>query len=981
MKKTTAIIRAFVARWKGKGNEKQEYQVFWEELAECLLGVKHGRECFDFQKPVPKRAVVVEDGKSPKFLDVYLKASKCVIEQKSHDISLDKPHAQSDGKKLNALEQAQRYYDNLNLPEKGRYTIACNFQEFRIFDNYHSDKDPEKLLLEELPRRWRYLRGVLSGLETATHEEMQEAAAKTASGFVAHLYSLLQKQYSPHELTPDILHQFNVFCVRVVFCLYADDAEVFDNNQFHAFLNTFDARKLQEKFRWLFLALNQPISNRPDSYDIEIKGFPYVNGGLFGGSEVPIPRISDEIRELLLDGSNHLYYINDKDKGPFEWSLISPTNFGCIFESTLDPATREKNGMHYTSPENIHRVIDPLFLDDLTGELNTIFGMPVVTKQDKEQRESALRDFRKKISKLRFLDPACGSGNFLTETFKSLRRLEMRIVSELPNYGIEDGVITEKNQSFIKNPCWVSINQFYGIEINDFAVQVANTALWISDCQMIAEAEEAFNVSINPLPLLKNQNIHCGNALEMNWEQVISPRSLDYIIGNPPFKGARGGGDSKEEKERKKAQMQAVMSDRDAHGKPVWQSIGNFDYVCAWYARAAQYMQQNSAIRAALVSTNSIVQGEQAVLLWQPLMEHFNARISFAWRSFVWNNQAKKTAQVHCVIVGFYCSKRRKPGDCHIYQENEEVITCGRINNYLYPYPCYFINPGLTKPLCDVPKIGIGNKPIDGGHYLFSEAEMENFIAKEPGSAEFFHKWYGAVEFTTGVPRYCLWLGECEPHILDKLPNCRKRIEAVRAYRLKSDSVQTRQLALKPTRFHVENMPKSDYLVIPQVTTQRRDYIPFGYMTPDVLCGDKVRLMPNAALYHFGILESSIHMAWVKMVCGRMKSDYSYSIEIVYNNFPWPKGISSEQIGAIEQTASQILDARKNHPDSTLRQLYDPAMMPADLTEAHQANDRAVLAAYASMGITQNMNDEEIALILLRESVRLSTKAKSKNKA
>ena len=425
-------------------------------------------------------------------------------------------------------------------------------------------------------------------------------------------------------------------------------------------------------------------------------------------------------------------------------------------------------------------------------------------------------------------------------------------------------------------------------------------------------------------------------------------------------------------------QMQAVMSDRDAQGKPIWQSIGNLDYVCAWYARAAQYMQQNSAIRAALVSTNSIVQGEQAVLLWKPLMEHFNAKISFAWRSFVWNNQAKKTAQVHCVIVGFYCSKRRKPGDCHIYQENKEEITCERINNYLYPYPCHFINPGLTTPLCDVPKIGIGNKPIDGGHYLFTKEEMNDFIAKEPGSAEFFHKWYGAVEFTTGVPRYCLWLGECEPHILDKLPNCRKRIEAVREYRKKSDSVQTRQLALKPTRFHVENMPKSDYLVIPQVTTQRRDYIPFGYMTSDVLCGDKVRLMPDATLYHFGILESSVHMAWVRMVCGRMKSDYSYSIEIVYNNFPWPKGISPEQIDAIERTARLILDARKNHPDSTLRQLYDPAMIPTDLTEAHRANDRAVLAAYASIGITPGMKDDEMALILLRESVRLSTKAKNK---
>ena len=977
-------------KWKGRGNEKQDAHPFWEELVECLLDVKHGRDLLDYEKPVPKPAYVIEDGQSPKYIDCYLKQSKCVIEQKSHNISLDKPHAQSDDKMMNALQQAQRYYNHLSQPDQGRYTIACNFKEFRIFDNHHKEQKPVTLTLEELPRRWRYLRRVLNGREMTADEAVQDAAAKTASDFVAQLYSLLLNQYPPKELTPDILHQLNVFSVRVVFCLYADDAEVFDNSQFHTFLDTFDARKLQEKFRWLFKALNQSESERPESYDIEIKDFPYVNGGLFGGEEVPIPRITDEIRELLLNGSNNLY-LNNKVKEPFEWSMISPTNFGCIFESTLDPVTREKNGMHYTSPENIHRVIDPLFLNDLSDELDSIIALPQATKQDKAQREEELKKFQRKMAKLRFLDPACGSGNFLTETFKSLRRLEMKVVSELPNYGLEDGVITEKNQSLIKNPCLVSINQFYGIEINDFAVQVANTALWISDCQMIAEAEEMFNVSINPLPLAKNQNIHCGNALEMKWEDVISPRLLDYIIGNPPFKGARGGGDSKAEKERKKADMQAVMSDKDAKGKPVWQSVGNLDYVCAWYARAARYMQQNSAIRAALVSTNSIVQGEQAVLLWKPLMEHYHVRISFAWRSFVWNNQAKKTAQVHCVIVGFYCAKRRKPGYCHIYQEQENEqekelkITCERINNYLYPYPCHFINPGLTKPVCDVPKMIFGNMPNDNNGLLsnISSASKKAIVQQYPEGIQLFRRFLGAEEYINNEERWCLWLLNIDPSLIRSIPPIYERIQKVKMHREKSTRFGTRKAADYPYLFGEIRQPdRGHYIIVPRHSSENRDYIPMGFISSDIICGDSNLMIPEATLFHFGVLESSVHMAWIRIVCGRLEMRYRYSKNLVYNNFPWPK-VPDEQKQMIEHTAQDILDARKQFTGSSLADLYDPVTMTMcpDLRMAHQANDRAVLTAYASMGITRGMNDEEIAEILLRESVRLSTRTKKTIKA
>lgn len=971
-KKINSKVRTFVNNWKNKGNEKQDTHPFWEGLIECLLGVEHGYEFFDYEQKVPKRALVEENGERPRYLDCYLKSSRIVIEQKSFDVSLDDARAFIEGELKTALQQAQWYYDNMDRPKdgrKGRYTIACNFQEFRIFDNNHGDTLFETLRLEDLPRRWPYLRRILMGGETSVNDSAQDAAAKTASGFVSKLYDLLQKQYSKEELTQDVLHQLNVFCVRVVFCLYAEDEGLFNDGQFHTFLSTFSAKQLNNKFKWLFIALDK--EKRPDSYDPEILAFPRVNGGLFK-DEVPIPFISEEIRTLLLEASEESQM---KGKDSFDWSEISPTNFGCIFESTLDPITRTKNGMHYTSPENIHRVIDPLFLNDLKMELERILKLPHENKTDKDIRNEALQTYQNKISRLNFLDPACGSGNFLTETFKSLRRLEMKVIAELPNFGFDAAEI-RNDGVFLKNPCKVNIRQFYGIEINDFAVQVANTALWISDCQMIAEAEELFSVAIPALPLKQNDNIRCGNALETNWEDLINPRSLDYIIGNPPFKGARGGKDSKEEKDKRKAEMKAVLTDKDDKKKIIWESIGNLDYVCAWYAKAAQYMQKAPSVKAALVSTNSIVQGEQAILLWKPLMTHFNLKISFAWRSFVWNNQAPKKAQVHCVIIGFYCSNRKKPGDCLIYEEKKpEPIHCSKISNYLYPYDCYFINSRSSKPLCDAPQIGIGNKPVDGGNYLFTEKQKLDFIAKEPESATYFREWYGTTEFRTGIPRYCLWLGDCEPEVIERMPNCYKRVLAVQAYRSKSDSKQTQNLP--PTQFHVHKMPQSDYLIIPEITPWSHKYMTLGYMKSKVLCSNLVKIMPDASLFHFGVLESSIHMAWIKMVAGRMKSDYRYSAEIVYNNFPWPT-VNDEEREAIEKTAQMIIDARNNHPNSTLRQLYKPELMPLDLRNAHNANDRAVLAVYKSMSIRPDMTSEEIAVALLRESVRLARLAEKK---
>jgi hypothetical protein len=569
--------------------------------------------------------------------------------------------------------------------------------------------------------------------------------------------------------------------------------------------------------------------------------------------------------------------------------------------------------MHYTSIENIHKVIDPLFLNDLRSELDEILDEKV-----EKQRVRKLDAYQDKLASLTFLDPACGSGNFLTETYLSLRRLE--------NEAIRERYHGQTMMGAFVNPIKVSIQQFYGIEINDFAVTVATTALWISEAQMLAETERIIQQEMDFLPLKSYTNIHEGNALRIDWESVVPKDHLNYIIGNPPFVGAR---------------MMAELQKQDminVFGSS-WKNVGNLDYVCCWYKKASDLMTLNKSIRTAFVSTNSICQGEQVANLWEKLYEN-GILINFAHRTFRWDSEASLKAHVHCIIVGFsYCNN--KP---YTIYDGDRIINSNNINAYLLDAPNIFVG-SREKPLHDVPEIGIGNKPIDGGNYLFDKEEMETFISAEPQSATYFHPYYGAYEFIHRKPRYCLWLGECSPAELRKMPHCLKRVEAVRNFRLASKSPGTVKLADRPTHFHVENMPKGNYIVIPQVSSQNRRYIPMGYMDESVICSDKVRLMPNGSLYHFGILESNVHMAWMRTICARLKSDYSYTVNNVYNNFPWPTP-TDDQKAKIEQTAQAILDARALYPDSSLADLYDELTMPVELRKAHQDNDRAVMQAY-----------------------------------
>jgi len=601
--------------------------------------------------------------------------------------------------------------------------------------------------------------------------------------------------------------------------------------------------------------------------------------------------------------------------------------------------------MHYTSIENIHKVIDSLFLNDLKNELDSIAAL-----KDARDRDKKLLAFQEKLASLTFLDPACGSGNFLTETYLSLRKLENRILEFRNKTGHID---------FTYNPIRVSIGQFYGIEINDFAVSVAKTALWISESQMMKQTEDIVHMDLDFLPLKSYANIVEGNALRLDWNSVVPKEKLSFIMGNPPFSGARVMGTEQ------KNDLLGVFG--NIHG------VGNLDFVCCWYKIAADIMHGTS-IRTALVATNSITQGEQAAVLWKPLFEQ-GVHIDFAHRTFRWDSEAKIKAHVHCVIIGFSCKANKNSR--FLFDENGNCKPVKNINAYLFDADNILIE-SRSKPLCAVPEIGIGNKPIDNGNYLFPAAAKDDFLKLEPAAAPYFKEWYGSDEFINRHPRYCLWLGGCSPAELRKMPECLKRVHAVREFRLASKSPGTVKLADYPTRFHVENMPDTNYIVLPEVSSEKRFYIPMGFFSPSVLCSNLVKLMPDATLYHFGILESRVHMAWMRTVCGRLKSDYRYSKDIVYNNFPWPDCTATKSAKAkalrqaISETAQGILDARTKYPDCSLADLYDEVTMPPELRKAHQANDRAVMKAY---GFDFSLTEPEIVAKLMERYQKLAEKA------
>ena len=935
-----AAARQFAADWEDRGDEKQETQAFWLALLQKVFGVEEPEKYISFE-----RRVEVDDPRTgkrtTKFIDGYIPQTRVLVEQKGKDIVLTRGYKQSDGSLLSPYQQARRYGAYLPQSEQPRWIVVCNFQTFEVHDMNFPNGEPEVLTLADLAADCSKLNFLVNtGSDAIKHEEK---VSLQAGELVGVLYDALLQQYKD-PTDPKTLKSLNALCVRLVFCLYAEDAGIFNHRRdmFHDYLKDIPAHGIRKALVELFRTLDQKPQDR-DKYLFDdnptLAAFPYVNGGLFADEDIEIPPFTEELKSLLLS----------KASQDFDWSAISPTIFGAVFESTLNPDTRRSGGMHYTSIENIHKVIDPLFLNNLKAELEEIKRIPV-----ERTREARLAAYQDKLASLTFLDPACGSGNFLTESYISLRRLENQV--------IEERIILDKGRHGYQvagqvawgegalNPVQVSIHQFYGIEINDFAATVAKTALWIAESQMLKETEDIVAHQIDFLPLKSYANITEANALRLDWQTVIPKGKLNYIMGNPPFVGAR-----------------LMNADQKADVNLIfdgWKNAGNLDYVCCWYKKTADLMQ-GTAIRSALVSTNSVSQGESVANLWKPLFEA-GVHIDFAHRTFRWDSEAKIKAHVHCVIIGFSTAPNSAE---KVLYSGDRIQIVKNINGYLLDADNVFVE-SRNKPLCDVPQIGIGNKPIDGGFYLFDSAEMQEFLEKEPSAKPYFHPWYGAREFINRCPRYCLYLANCSPTELRKMPECLKLIQAVREYRLNSPSAGTRKLAETPTRFHVTNLPKGSYIVIPQVSSEKRRYIPIGYMDDGVLCSDKVRILPNGSLYHFGILTSNVHMAWMRTICCRLKSDYSYTVNDVYNNFPWPTP-TDEQRARIEQTAQAILDARELYPDCSLADLYDEATMPPELRKAHQQNDKAVMQAYGFWG---KLNSESACVAELMRMYQLLAK-------
>ena len=963
-KQISTAAAAFAERWHGKGYEKGETQRFWLDLLHNVFDEDDPTKTTQFEIPV--KTITKEKGAD--FIDGYITPTKVLIEQKGSHIDLAAKAKQSDGSELTPYQQARRYAEGLPLSQKPRWIVTCNFKEFWVYDMEHPNNEPQKISLENLEKEYYRLQ-FLVDLKNENIKREEELSLK-AGVLVGKLYDALIKEY----IDPDdnSFRSLNILCVRIVFCLYAEDAGLFETKtSFEDYIKSFPLENLRDGIIKLFKALDTRLEQR-DKYDTKLKPFPYVNGGLFRDEQIEIPNFTEEIVDVIV---NHC--------APFDWKDISPTIFGAVFESTLNPETRRKGGMHYTSIANIHKVIDPLFMDGLNAEFEAICA----TKAAK-QRDEKLLAFQQKLGNLTFLDPACGSGNFLTETYLSLRRLENKVITLL-NRG-------ERVFGFDEFIC-VKINQFYGIEINDFAVTVAKTALWIAESQMVAETEKIIQHDIVFLPLKSYANIKDGNALRLSWDEwetedktptiyakrtIVYPNieekpgliasepqvyyetlklhtdkietsfvpekpethhvNFDYIMGNPPFVGYSF--QSKEQKE----DLAVLM---EGFGK-------NIDYVAGWYVKASQLIQGTNT-KCALVSTNSITQGEQVAAIWKPLFEQYDIHFDFAYRTFRWDSEADIKAHVHCVVLGF--SAAPSVGPKTIYLSETQSIQAKNINGYLLDAPDVFIE-NRKKPLCNVPEMIKGSIPVDDGNLIIEKEDYDEFIHKEPKSVKYIKRFLGAREFLHNEKRYCLWLKEASPSDLNTMPLVKERIAKTKAFRLKSSKEATRKYADYPSVFMEVRQPANNYIIVPSHSSENRRYIPIGFENPDVICGNANLMIPNATLYHFGILTSNVHNVWMRAVCGRLKSDYRYSNTIVYNNFPWPNPTEAQK-AKIEQTAQAILDARAKYPDSSLADLYDELTMPLELRRAHQENDKAVMAAY---GFKSNMEESEIVAELFR---------------
>ncbi len=887
-----AAAKAFAEYWENRGDEKSDSQSFWISLLRDVLGVAEPEKFILFEERVKL------DHTS--FIDGHIPSTHVLIEQKKRGKNLRQAIPQSDGSLLTPFQQAQRYSAALPYSQRPRWIITCNFEEFLIYDMEKPTGEPESILLKNLAKEYYRLMFLVDTGDDNIKKEM-EVSIK-AGELVGVLYDEILKQYHDPE-NEDSLKSLNKLIVRLVFCLYAEDSGIFGgHNKFHNYIKSFSARDLRKALIELFKILDTKPEDR-DPYEDEIlAAFPYVNGGLFAEETIEIPQLNDKVRDLILHNASE----------DFDWSEISPTIFGAVFESTLNPETRRSGGMHYTSIENIHKVIDPLFLDELKEELEDIKATKIA-----KLRETKINAFREKLGSLTFFDPACGSGNFLTETYISLRRLENEAIEV-----ITQGQMLLDVTGIIK----VSIGQFYGIEINDFAVTVAKTALWIAESQMMKETEMIAHINLDFLPLKSYANIVEGNALRVDWNDIVPKDELNYIMGNPPFIGM------KEMTPENKQDMQLVI--------PI-KKFKQLDYVSSWYFKASEYIN-NTNIEVAFVSSNSITQGEQALTMWKPLLQEQGVIINFAYRTFKWISESKNQAAVHCVIIGF--SKRNRT-EKYIY-ENGRALKCAVINQYISPSNIAFIEK-TGKPICDVQVMTKGAQLIDGGNFIVGcKSEYDAVIRQYPNIIPYIKRYYNARDLlNNGDEIYVLYLENCPPEIIKNNKYIYEKVRAVYEFRANNESPSTNVLKDTPSKYFQSQAPINESVVIPVVSSENRRYVPICFMPQGCVYTNALFYIDDATLYTFGILTSNVHMAWMRTLCGRMKSDYRYSNTMVYNTFPWPTP-TEEQRAAIEKTAQAILDARAKYPNSSLADLYDELIMPPELRKAHQENDKAVMRAY-----------------------------------
>lgn len=927
----TAAIRQFVKTWQCRGDEKQDSGSFWNDFFVRCLGIipETIPQLARFERPVKGKTPAGKNG--TRYIDVLIPDHRVLIEQKSLDKSLDKPRDNGIWGWETPFDQAKWYASNLPFSLRPRWVITCNFQSFRLYDLDMDVPDDNyvEVSLEELPDKIHLFQFIKSEQTSRIHEE-QELSFE-AGKRVTRLYDALAGCYKRIDNDPEEQRSLNVVITRFVFLLYAEDAGLLQSHDAFGDYCQGDPHSLRDRILRLFETVDTPEAKRDPYLDERVAAFPYINGGLFHDRSIIVPQLDAEVAATIAEVS----------KG-FNWKDISPVIFGGVFEGTLNPETRRAGGMHYTSIENIDRCLRPLFLDDFWNELRE--AEELKTESNRLQRLNSLHD---KIADFTLGDPACGSGNFLSRAYTQLREIENQIL--LDKAAAESGSEGQTSLA-VGSPIRVHLSHFYGIEINDFAVSVAKTSLWIAEEQMLAKTQEIMpEYKFDFLPLRSNESIVEGDALETDWHEVF-PESLTAIAGNPPFIGAR------HQSSDQKNQMIKVFD-----GK---KNAGNIDYCAAWYMKAARFME-TVRCRAALVSTNSICQGEQVANIWKPLHD-MGVQIDFAHTTFRWNNEAENKANVFCIIVGFSRDGIHRTKSLYVHEtpDSEARLTYPkRINAYLKDAPDVFVW-NRTKPLCNVPKVGIGNKPIDGGHYLFTDEEKDDFLKVEPGAEPFFRPWIGAKEFLHGYTRWCLWLGDATWKELKDLPHCRARINAVREFRLESNSAGTKKIAETPTRFHVENMGYETAVIIPRHSSERRRYIPFGFVDSQPLVGDAAMLVAGATLYHFGIMSSQTHNAWMRTVAGRLKSDYRYSGGVVYNNFVWPE-IDSAGKDEIAKLAQAVLDARKLYADATLADLYAPnyEVFFPELMKAHRELDAAVEEAY---GVDFNGDEEKIVAHLFK---------------